>query len=267
MAGCGNSGESAGHRDLVVFCAASLGEVFSDLAEEFETRHGDVHIVIHTAGSQILVRQIIEGAEADLLAPAHPELMRRLHKRGLVDDPVRFARNRLAIVVPKENPARIRELEDLAVPGTKVILAGPSVPVGRYARESLRRAGLLDAVERNLVSNEANVKLVLSKVLLGEADAGIVYATDIRPKHLAKVLHLPLPEEAGVAVEYTLAVLVGADSPEDANAFLGFVLSDAGQSFLDRYGFETAAEEGATVRSSAGNGSQESGLRELQETF
>jgi molybdate transport system substrate-binding protein len=233
---------------LVVFCAASLGEVFSDLAEEFETRHGDIHIVIHTAGSQILVRQIIEGAEADLLAPAHPELMRSVHERGLVNDPVRFARNRLAIAVPANNPGRIQELEDLAIPGTKVILAGPGVPAGRYARESLGHSGLLEAVERNLVSNEANVKLVLSKILLGEADAGIVYVTDIRPKHSAKVLEIPLPEEANVAVEYTLAVLAGAESHEDANAFLRFVLGDAGQSFLDRYGFETAAEGEAIVR-------------------
>lgn len=242
MGGCGGSGDTRRDRELSIFCAASLSEVFSALADEFAMRHRDLDIRLHGAGSQILAQQLIEGAPADLFAPAHPEHMDRLRRKGLVGEPVYFARNKLTIIVPRSNPGSVSGAADLARPGVEVILAGPSVPAGRYARETLDRMGLLGAVLDNLVSNEENVKLVLSKVLLGEADAGIVYVTDVRPPHLSKIVELPLPEESSVPVEYTIAVPKEAQNAEDARAFLRFILSREGQALLTEHGFQPVAE-------------------------
>jgi molybdate transport system substrate-binding protein len=204
-----------------------------------------VDVEFNFAGSPTLVTQLQEGAGADLLATADEENMARAAGAGLVGETATFARNKLAVIVPGDNPARLTTAYGLARDGLRLVLAAPDVPVGRYARQAIERmatapeggVGFADAVLANVVSEAPNVKAVVTAVQLGEADAGIVYVTDVTPDVAGDIEMIEIPDDVNVIGAYPIAVTTEAGDSELARAFVEFVLSDAGRTALHRYGF------------------------------
>lgn len=220
LAACG--GASGDRETLTVFAASSLTDVFTRIADDFETAHPEVDVVLSFAGSSELVAQIAEGAPADVVATADEVTMARLDL-----DPVVFATNRLEIAVERGNPLGISGLADLADPGLIVVRCADVVPCGAYAREATARAGVAIAP----ASLEQNVKAVVTKVELGEADAGIAYATDIR---VADVDGVPIAGSSDLVARYPIAVV---DASGPAADFVAHVTGDAGAAALAEYGF------------------------------
>jgi len=227
------SRERAG-QELRVSAAMSLKEVLVGLEPDFEARHPGVDLVFNFAGSQILAGQIVEGAPVDVFAAADEPQMQRALASGRVGAAQRFAKNRLVLITPVD-AAGISGAADLARPGLRLVLAGPSVPAGAYARVALQQLGVADAALANLVSNEENVRGVVGKVSAGEADAGIVYATDVTPAVAAKLRTLVLPVD--VSPVYEVAVLKDSSQPALAEAFVAELRGPGGQRALARYGF------------------------------
>ena len=229
--------------ELTVFAAASLHEAFTELAAEFETTHPETTVLLNFAGSQSLRLQIEQGASVDVFASANPEQMQTLLANELMNEPAIFTHNRLAVITPVDNSANISTLTDLTQPDLKLVLAGANVPAGRYARIVLDNLNLsLGAafsrqVLANLVSEEENVKSVVAKVQLGEADAGMVYLSDVSPAVQDKVRIMPIPDKANVQAAYPLAVATHATDPDLAQQFAQFVLSSRGQTLLAQHGF------------------------------
>lgn len=230
---------------LRVFAAASLADAFAELTREFERTHPGLAVQLNLAGSQQLATQLEQGATADVFASADSRWMDHVRVRSLlVGEPHRFARNRLVVIVPQANPGRITRLQDLARPGVKLVLGARAVPVGRYSREMLqnlvRVPGFdLDFARRvmaNVVSEEENVRAVAGKVQLGEADAGIVYRSDVTPALARSVRVLEIPAGANVTASYPIAVLRAASQPQAARDFVALVLSPAGQRVLEGHG-------------------------------
>lgn len=218
---------------LTVFAAASLTESFTALAEAFTEEHPDVSVTTNFAASSELVTQITQGAPADVYAAADEANMRRLVDADEADgEPVPFATNRLQIIVEAGNPLGIERLDDLADPDLVFVTAAPEVPIGRYASEVLDAAGVT-VTPRSL---EENVRGVVGKVVLGEADAGIVYATDVLAAG-DRAAGVDIPDELGVVARYPIAVTAASANPVTARAFVDFVTSDAGQSILAELGF------------------------------
>lgn len=217
---------------LVVFAAASLKTAFTRLGREFEAANG-VTVAFDFAGSQALAEHLLEGARADVFAPADEPTMGRATGAGLVaGEPVRYASNRLVIVVPPGNPAGVTGFAGLAAPGVRLVVCAPVVPCGSAARRIETRTGTTLAP----VSEEQAVTDVLAKVQAGEADAGLVYLTDARSAG-GTVEAIPFPE-ADVAVNRNpIAVLAGADQPELAAAFVDLVTGPQGRQVLRDAGF------------------------------
>jgi molybdate transport system substrate-binding protein len=224
---------------LVVAAASSLTEAFEEIAAAFEAETG-TPVELGFAGSSTLAAQIVQGAPFDLFASANEAQMAVVQDAGLVDGtPLLFARNELVVIAAEDGP--VERLEDLVRDGTLIVLAGPEVPVGAYARSALAR---LDGtigddfearVLANVVSEEPNVRQVASKVVLGEADAAIVYATDAAI--LAGVRTIAIPADANVQAAYPAAVLSDARHPDLAHAFLAFLAGDAARAILAARGF------------------------------
>lgn len=227
---------------LTVFAAASLADAFTRIGDDLEAAHPGLDITFNFAGSQSLVTQLASGARADVVALASASHATAASEEGLVaGEPVLFARNHLAVVVPAANPGSIDDARDLANDGIKVVLALPEVPAGAYARAAICAMGdraFVDAVAANVVSEEEDVRGVLAKVELGEADAGIVYRTDALAGGDA-VRAIPLPETADPAVAYPIAPVKDGDAAI-AGAFIDYVRSDEGQATLADFGFEPA---------------------------
>jgi molybdate transport system substrate-binding protein len=217
-----------------VFAAASLTGSLEQIGSAFEQAHPGSEIVFNFGSSSSLATQIVEGnGIADVYASADETSMGKVEAAGLVDgDGTTFARNRLEVVVGAGNPLGIGGLADLARPGLKVVLAAAQVPVGRYGAEALVKAG----VQVRPVSLEADVKAVLTKVVLGEADAGIVYATDVRAAG-STVEGVDIPDDHNVVATYPIAVVRNAGNPALAAAFVGYVLSHEGRRVLLDHGF------------------------------
>ena len=233
LAGCGGgqrSGGASGPAELKVFAAASLTAAFGDLGRRFTAANGGTRVVFNFAGSQALATQIRQGAPADVFASADLANMDKV--RDLVGTPRSFAGNRLQIVVEQGNPRGVKGLDDLANPDLKVVLAAPDVPAGRYAAESLAKAGV--TVEP--VSQEDDVKAVVTKVSLGEADAGIVYVTDVTAGG-DKVEGVAIPEELNVLATYPIATVTASRAQDQAQAFMDQVLATDGQQVLKAHGF------------------------------
>jgi len=233
------------HATLTVFAAASLSEPFGELGRMLESARPGLKVRFNFAGSQQLASQIEQGAAADLFASADERWMHYLADRGRLEgEPRVFARNGLVVIVPRSNPGRIASLVDLARHGIKVVLGAPAVPVGAYSREALRRlaaepsypSGYAARVMANVVSEEENVKSVVGKVQLGEADAGLVYRSDVSRAVARYVRVLEIPEAANVLAEYPIAVLRGAAHADAARAFVALVRSPEGQRILARHG-------------------------------
>lgn len=225
---------------LTVFAAASLTESFSEIAAAFEASHPDVDVILNFAGSNTLRAQIEQGARADVFASANTREMETLVTNGLVkDSPQILLTNRLVIIMPTNNPAGLNTVDDLVRSGLKLVLAAEEVPVGRYSRLMLENVGtnFKSQVLENIVSNENSVKQVVAKVQLGEADAGIVYASDAVAAPELQVIDIP--SNWNVAAEYPIASLKNAPHPELATEFVAFVLSPEGQAVLQKWGFTT----------------------------
>jgi molybdate transport system substrate-binding protein len=228
---------------VTVFAAASLTRVFTELGPVFQRAHPGQQVRFNFGASSALRSQIQLGAPADVFASADHEQMAPLRKVRLVDAPATFARNRLALVVPLANPARIRSPRDLDQRGLRLVTTAPAVPIGRYTQQALARlaklpgypADFVARVNRNVVSREPNVRAVLAKVELGEADAAVVYETDGRASRRVKVL--PIPEKANLIAEYPAAVVTATHQRDGAEAFVRFLQSPAARRVLKRYGF------------------------------
>lgn len=258
LAGCRSEGgaarpgeaaapDSSHSGTLTVFAAASLADAFEAIGAPFEAAHPGARVVFNVAGSQQLAQQLALGAPGDVFASANAQQMQIAVAAGRVapDAPQTFARNRLVAVVPEDNPGKLKALKDLARPGLKVVLAAEEVPAGRYARRFLEKASqdatyeadFARRVRANVVSNEQDVRAVLTKVVLGEADAGIVYSSDVVGADGGRVRRLPIPDALNVAARYPIAPLRDAPHPALAEAFTAFVRSVQGQQLLARYGF------------------------------
>lgn len=227
--------------DVVVFAASSLTNAFDEIATEFEADHAGVDVLPNYASSSDLATQLAEGAPADVLASASNSQMQVALEAGRISgDPAAFLTNRLAIIVPADNPADVQSSADLAKEGLSLILAAPGVPVRDYSDQSIALMGDADfqaAVYANLVSEEPNVRQVASKIALGEADAGIVYASDVTPDIAGQVLVIEIPDDQNVLAFYPIAVVEGAPSGALAQQFVDFVLSNEGQAILAKWGF------------------------------
>lgn len=230
---------------LTVFAAASLAEPFGELGKMLESSHPGLQVRFNFAGSQQVAAQIEQGASADLFASADERWMEHLAlSNKLEGGPRVFAHNGVVVIVPKSNPARIHSLPELAKHGVKVVLGSPATPVGMYSREVLRRMGTLgldfvdnyaQRVMANVVSEEDNVKSVVIKVQLGEADAGMVYRSDVTPSVARVVRVFEIPPAAQIVASYPIAALKGSPHPEAAQAFLALLASKEGQAVLERH--------------------------------
>jgi len=235
LAGCGGSGSE--RSEITVLAAASLTGAFTRIGADFERANPEVTVRFSFGPSDGLATQILEGSPADVFAPASPKYMDQVRSDGPgVTRQVDFARNTLAVIVPSDNPAHITSLADLARPGVKLVLAAVGVPAGDYARGVLENAGIQKEVLANVVSNEEDVKGVVQKVLLGEADAGIVYRTDITPDISTSVRAISISDGVNVIATYPIAVIDGSGHTPVAEAFVRFV-TGPGQATLKKFGF------------------------------
>ena len=242
LAGCGDDAASgatpsgAGAATLsgrvTVFAAASLTGSFTTLGEQFEKAHPGTDVEFSFGPSSGLATQITQGAPADVFASASQKNMDQVVSAGAAADPKPFARNSAQIAVPPGNPAGITGLADLAKPGVKVALCAAAVPCGVVARQVFANA----AVTVTPVTDEVDVKATLSKVQLGEVDAGVVYVTDVEAAG-DKVLGVPIPADVNASTSYPIATLTDAPNPAAAAAFVDLVRSEEGQQALADAGF------------------------------
>jgi len=228
---------------LTVFAAASLTDAFTEIGKNFESANPGLTVTFNFAGSQALRTQIEEGAPADIFASANKTEMDALVTSAHVQQgiPQIFLNNKLVVILPANNSAGLSKLEDLAEPGIKLVLAAEEVPVGKYTRQALEQmsdqfgSDFKDKVLANVVSNEDNVKQVVAKVQLDEADAGIVYTSDSVAAPELKTIEIP--NELNMIAEYPIAPLVNSANVDLATAFINYLLSPDGQSVLRKWGF------------------------------
>lgn len=235
------------NRTLTIFAAASLIEAFTEIGENFEREQPGTTIIFNFAGSQQLAHQLAQGGPADIFASANAFQIDAAAKSGRIDNNIQtFTANELVVIYPEDNPARLRTLDGLAEPHMRIILAGSSVPVGSYTLQFLQLASqeadfgpfYAEAVLENVISYETSVRAVLSKVALGEADAGVVYTSDISGDFADDVGHIDIPSHLNISASYFLAPVVGAANPDLAAKFINYVLSLESQQVLASYGFQ-----------------------------
>jgi molybdate transport system substrate-binding protein len=212
---------------LTVYAAASLTDVFPKIDPTQRYSFG---------GSNMLAAQITQGAPADVFASANMTLPQQLYASGTCSKPVVFTRNTLVVVVPTSNPAGIKSIYDLTKSGVKLVVAGATVPVGGYTLQVLRNMNLSTGVLKNVVSRETDVREVLSKVALGEADAGFVYSTDAKTVP-GRVRVVKVPAWAQPKVQYGACIVQRSPNKADAQAFIDKLIAKAGQSKLIAAGF------------------------------
>ena len=250
LAGCGSSSTAGGSSStsstssvsgsnsapvsgtINVFAAASLKEAYTKLGKQFEAAHAGAKVVFNFGPSSGLATQITQGAPADVFASASTKNMDQVVKAGQAASPTDFASNVMEIAVPAKNPAGITQLSDLAKPGVKVALCQSAVPCGATAAKVFTNAKLTVTP----VSQELDVKAVLTKVTLGEVDAGVVYVTDVRSAG-PKVKGIEIPAGVNASTKYPIATLTKAPNKTTAQAFTDYVLSAEGASVLTADGF------------------------------
>lgn len=239
--------DQAGDRiTLHVFAAASLTEAFAEIERQYENIHPDVNLVFSFAGSQQLAQQIAEGAPVDVFASANHKQMDVAVATGrIVPGAVTiFARNELVVALPAGNPAELGSLQDLSRPGLRLVFGASEVPVGQYALEFLEKAaadpefppGFKESVLSNVVSYEENVKVLVAKVSLGEADAGIAYTSDVLGGSTS-VDQISIPAELNITAEYPIAPLLDSPHLVAAEAFVAYLVGNEGQDVLEAMGF------------------------------
>jgi molybdate transport system substrate-binding protein len=231
---------------LTVFAASSLTDAFEEIGAAFEDENAGVDVVFNFASSSDLATQLAEGAPADVFASANNTQMNVARDaERIAGSPRTFVKNRLVLVVPADNPAGITTLRDLANEGVQLVIAAPDVPVRTYTDTMLTRLAAdpaygeaySAAVMANVVSEEQNVRQVSAKVALGEADAGIVYVSDVTPDISDEVIAIPIPDYLNTIATYPIAVTNDSANPELAQAFVDYVRSDAGQDTLVNWNF------------------------------
>ncbi|MGH2585002.1 MAG: molybdate ABC transporter substrate-binding protein, partial [Dehalococcoidia bacterium] len=241
--------------DLTVFAAASLTDAFNEIGQAFQQANPAVTPKFNFASSSALRTQLEQGARADVFASADQIQMDNAKKAGVIEgnDQV-FAKNKLVVIYPSSNPASIQSIQDLAKPGVKFVLTDPSVPIGAYARTALQQMAADPTfgpdfgrkVLGNLRSEEANVRAVVTKVQLGEADAAIVYASDVTPSIANQIKSILVPDQFNVIATYPIAVVKDASNPTAARAFIEFVRGPQGQEILEKNNFIVDKETGST---------------------
>ncbi|MFZ0011377.1 MAG: molybdate ABC transporter substrate-binding protein [Halobacteriota archaeon] len=244
---CGCTTTTTQSKTLTVYAAASLSGAFNETAQAFEANNSGVTVSTNYAGSQVLATQIKQGATADVFASADQKNMKSVQDAGLMNNSsvVIFAENKLAIIVPTANPANIASLSDLAKSGVKLDIANSSVPVGNYTLQMLSKAsnnstygsGFNTSVLANVVSQETNVNDVVAKVALGQADAGIVYKSDVPAAYQSKVNTIAIPGSVNVLAKYPIGVVSTSSNAQLAQSWINYVTSPAGQAILLKYGF------------------------------
>ncbi len=236
---------------LTIMAASSLTEAFTELAAAFEAVNPDIRVELNFASSTQLAQQLTSGARADVFASANQKQIDLAVENSRVkpQDVSAFATNRLVVIYPSDNPGGVSSLADLARPGVKVLLAAPEVPVGQYSLEFLGKASLTtefgadfkEQVLANVVSYEASVKGVVVKVGLGEADAGIVYATDLTPANRAELGSISIPDELNVVAEYFIAPV--ADGKVGlADRWIEYLRSAEAVKIFENHGFMPASK-------------------------
>jgi molybdate transport system substrate-binding protein len=234
ISGCSSTEESAtGNTKITVFAAASLKQTFAEIGEQFKTENPGSSVEFSFAGSSDLVTQLTQGAPADVFASADTKNMDKATRAGLLaGDPVNFASNTLTIAVAPGNPKKITSLKDLTQQGLNVVICAPQVPCG----SATKKVEQATSVTLNPVSEESSVSDVLNKVTTGQADAGLVYVTDVKGAG-EKVAEVSFSEAAGAVNTYPIAVLKESKNPELARKFVDLVTGESGQKILSAAGF------------------------------
>jgi len=225
--------------ELTVFAGSSLTAAFTDeIGPAFEVANEGTTVVFNFGASDALAGQIQSEGSADVFASASGTWMDAVEQDPGVSDRTDLVKNRLVIITPPDNPAGIASIDDLSTSGVQLVLAAGDVPVGDYARESLGNAGILADAEANVVSNEEDNASVVAKIAAGEADAGIVYESDISAAAGNDVASVEILEDVNVIATYPIAVVTGAPNADLAAAFVAYVTGSEGQATLTEYGFE-----------------------------
>ena len=234
---------------LNIFAAASLTKSFNLIEANFTKLHPNVTFKADYDSSSVLEQQLASGAPADIFASADTANMQKATTAGLVTSSQIFAHNRLVVILPASNPGHISTLKDLAKSGVKIDVAAATVPVGKYALQVLAKMAkspdygpiYAAAVLKNVVSKEENDAAIVQKVQLGEVDAGIVYVSDINPATASQFTSITIPDTFNVVANYPIAVLKNSAQSSEAQSFVQYVLSAAGQAVLKQYNFIPAS--------------------------
>ncbi len=235
----------AAKQEVQVFAAASLAESLTEMTEAFTRLHPGVEVKTSVAATSVLRLQVEQGAQPEVFESADEMNMQALEKGGyLLGKPSPLAYNKLTVVVPAANPAKINSLADLARPGVRLVGCSPEVPIGEYtlqALDKMERSGKFGPdyskkVQANFRSLEPNVKGIVTKIMLGEADAGICYASDVAPALAKKITAVPIPEDYNVRAALFIAQVKGARNANLGREFINLALSPEGQAVLARHG-------------------------------
>lgn len=241
--------------ELTVFCGAGLTGALSEIGGLYENAT-NMSVEFNFDGVPALRAQIEQGAYADVLVSANLKHMDALKSEGFINNSTVevFARNKVAIIVPNGNPANITSLKDLAAPGVKILMGTKDLPAGDYALQVLDRLAAdpeygpvyKESVLSNVVSQETTVNRIVSKIALGEADAGFAFISDVSPEMIGKVTRISVPDKYNVVGDFPVGVLSQSKYPEEAQAFLDLMMSSDGQAVLEKYGFIPVVQAGAS---------------------
>jgi molybdate transport system substrate-binding protein len=237
LAACSSNSSGSSNDSITVFAASSLTGAFTQMGKDFEAANAGTKVTFNFAASDDLSSQIESEGGADVFASASSKYMDAVSSKVGVTGQVDFAQNKLVVIVPKANPAGIKTFKDIATPGVKLVLAEAGVPVGDYAREALTSAGIDTQAMANVVSNEQDDASVVAKITSGEADAGIVYVSDVTAQVAPTVTAVPVPDAVNVIATYPIAVVKSADDATLGQQFVDYVTSAAGQATLKSFGF------------------------------
>jgi molybdate transport system substrate-binding protein len=238
LAACSHASAGAnGERGLTVFAASSLTAAFKQIGKEFQDANPGTTVTFNFGPSDGLASQIETEGVADVFASASPTWMDEVAAAPGVSDRTDFVRNQLVIITPPDDPAHIASVADLANDGVALVLAAPGVPVGDYARETLSNAGIARPAEANVVSNEEDDASAVAKIASGEADAGVVYASDLTQAVAPTVRSVAIPSDVNVIATYPIAVVNGSADTSLARAFVRYVTQGLGQATLRTFGF------------------------------
>jgi len=238
LTGCSSSSTTGQTTQLTIFAASSLSPAFTQIANDFQSGNPGVHVDFNFGPSDHLAAQIESEGTADVFASASSTWMDDVAKKVGVIYRADLARNKLVIITPSDNPANVQSLDDLARPDVKVVLAAQGVPVGDYARQAVDRAGISRQVLANLVSSEQDDASTVAKITAGEADAAIVYASDVTGPIGHTVRTIRIPDSENVVATYSIAIVRDSSHEALAHSFVLYATSTGGQATLARLGFE-----------------------------